>query len=413
MARENASMFAAMAERSLLIVTQAYPPDPTAVGQYLADVAEALVVRGWKVRVLTADRGYDDLAVRYPAREERAGVEVRRLPFSSSGKRNLLARVMGQLAFLVQVMAIGLFTCPRGSRLLVSTSPPMAALVALVLRYLKGVHYLFWVMDVNPEQAVVLGLARPGSVLVRLLSWLNRRAIAAAARVVTLDRDMAQRLRNRGYRFAFEVEELPLWPLREVREVAADANPFLGEHGLAGKLFVLYSGNHSLVHPLDTLLEAARALADEPRICFGFIGGGKGKAKVEAFVREQRLNNCLVLPYQPLETVSASLSAGGIHVAAMGADMVGLVHPSKCYGAMALGRPLLLLGPSDCHFGRLVRETGMGWQVEHGDAAGLVAVLREALRDPETLRQRGEISRQVLCERFAREVVLEQFCGRF
>lgn len=403
--------FSMFADRCLLIVTQAYPPDPAAVGQYLADVAEALVSRGWKVRVLTADRGYDDLAVRYPAREVRAGVEVRRLPFSSSGKRSLAARVLGQLAFLFQVLAIGLGTCRRGSHLLVSTSPPMAALVALVLRCLKGVRYLFWVMDVNPEQAVVLGLARPGSLLVRLLSWLNRQAIAKAARVVTLDRDMTQRLRHRGYRFAYEVTELPLWPLREVQEVPAAANPFVAEHGLADKLFVLYSGNHSLVHPLDTLLEAARALADEPRICFGFVGGGRGKAKVEAFVREQRLANCLLLPYQPLETVGASLSAGTIHVASMGADMVGLVHPSKCYGAMALGRPLLLLGPRDSHFGRLVRETGMGWQVEHGDVAGLLQVLRSALDDPGTVRHRGEISRQVLRERFAREVVLERFCG--
>lgn len=403
-------MPATSVNRTLLIVTQAYPPDPTAVGQYLADVGEVLAGRGWRVRVLTADRGYDDPAVRYPAQEQRNGVGVRRLAFSSTGKRSLMARIVGQMAFVAQVIAFGLFMCPKHSWLLVSTSPPMAALVALMLHHLKGVRYLLWVMDVNPEQAVVAGLTRPGSVLCRLLAWLNRRAIAAAERIVTLDEDMTDRLQARGYPFEFQVEEVPLWPLRDVQEVRPDQNPFVAEHRLGGKILVLYSGNHSLVHPLDTLLAAAREMQDETRLVFGFIGGGKGKAAVEDFVRTERLPNCLLLPYQPLERLSASLSAGSIHVVSMGRDMMGLVHPSKCYGAMALGRPLLLLGPAECHFGRLVRETGLGWQVEHGDVAGLVSVLREALRDPEAIRRRGEISRQTLATRFSREKGLERFC---
>jgi colanic acid biosynthesis glycosyl transferase WcaI len=398
--------------RSLLIVAQAYPPDPTAVGQYLADVGEALAERGWQVRVLTADRGYDDPATRYPAREVRNGVAIRRLPFSSTGKHSLAMRATGQLAFLVQVIGLALLTCRRGSRLLVSTSPPMAALVALLLRRLRGVRYLFWVMDVNPEQAVVMGMARPGSLAVRLLAWLNRQAIAEAERVVTLDGDMSRQLRERGYRFPFAVEEVPLWPLREAREVPAAENPFLAEHGLAGKILVLYSGNHSLVHPLDTLLEAARELREEPGLVFGFVGGGRGKARVEEFVRAEGLTNCLVLPYQPLERLGASLSAGAIHVASMGESMVGLVHPSKCYGAMALGRPLLLIGPAESHFGRLVRETGLGWQVEHGDGAGLATLLRELARNPGEIERRGAISRQVLGERFAREKVLARLCER-
>lgn len=397
---------------SLLIITQAYPPDPTAVGQYLADVGEAMARRGWRVRVLTADRGYDDPALRYPSREMRQGVAVRRFPFSSSGKGNLASRVAGQLAFVGQVLLHGLASCRRGDRILVSTSPPMAALVALALRWWRGVGFFLWVMDVNPEQAVAVGMAREGSLPVKLLAWLNRRAIAAAAGVATLDRDMAARLLARGYPFSFDVLELPLWPLGEVCEVVPEANPFIQEHGLEGKLLVLYSGNHSLVHPLRTLLEAARELREEPRLVFGFVGGGKGKAEVEAFVREHQLRNCLLLPYQPLEKLSASLSAGGIHVAAMGDKMRGLVHPSKCYGAMALGRPLLLLGPAGSHFGRLIRETGMGWQVEHGDVAGLANVLREALQNPAMVRDRANLSRRVLEDRFSRERGLARFCDR-
>jgi len=398
-------------DRSLLVVTQAYPPDPTAVGQYLADVAEALAERGWRVRVFTADRGYDDPSMSYPSRETRRGVDVRRVPFSSTGKRSLPIRLLGQVSFLTQVLVHGLVRCPRGSRVLVSTSPPMAAFVALVLRGLKGIRFTFWVMDINPEQAVTMGLARPGSPAVRLLAMLNRKTIRFADRVIVLDADMARRLREREYGFAFPLEELPLWPLREVEDVPREDNPFVAEHELENTLLVLYSGNHSLVHPLDTLLEAAREMREDPEVVFGFVGGGRGKAGVEAYAREHELSNCLLLPYQPLDRLGQSLSAGQIHVASMGKDMVGLVHPSKCYGAMALGRPLLLLGPAESHFGRLVRGTGLGWQVEHGDVAGLVALLRNVNADRKEIRRRGAISREVLERSYCRNQVRERFCA--
>jgi len=132
---------------------------------------------------------------------------------------------------------------------------------------------------------------------------------------------------------------------------------------------------------------------------------------VEAYAREHELSNCLLLPYQPLDRLGQSLSAGQIHVASMGKDMVGLVHPSKCYGAMALGRPLLLLGPAESHFGRLVRGTGLGWQVEHGDVAGLVALLRNVNADRKEIRRRGAISREVLERSYCRNQVRERFCA--
>ena len=89
-------------EGTVLFITQVYPPDPAAVGQQLADVAADLAARGRSVTVLTADRGYDDPAVRYPRRETREGVRIVRLPWSSLGKRSMLLRLAGGLSFIVQ-----------------------------------------------------------------------------------------------------------------------------------------------------------------------------------------------------------------------------------------------------------------------------------------------------------------------
>ena len=68
--------------KKLTIVSQVYPPDPAAVGQYLADIAKEMVNRGWQVLVITANNGYDDPSVRYPRTEMRDGVQIQRLPLS-------------------------------------------------------------------------------------------------------------------------------------------------------------------------------------------------------------------------------------------------------------------------------------------------------------------------------------------
>ena len=73
-------------QRTLLFLTQVFPPDPASVGQHMADAAREMASRGYRVVVLTARRGYEDPSARYPARERLDGVEVVRVPLASFGK---------------------------------------------------------------------------------------------------------------------------------------------------------------------------------------------------------------------------------------------------------------------------------------------------------------------------------------
>jgi glycosyltransferase involved in cell wall biosynthesis len=390
--------------RTLLVLSQVYVPDPAAVGQYMADAAAEMARRGWRVVVLTAHRGYDEPAHTYQPREVLDGVEIRRLPASSFGKRSLVARLLGGVSFVVQAILHGLFL-RRIDAVLVSTSPPMSALAALALGTVRGARLKFWVMDVNPDQIVALGGMRRTAFPARLLDWLNRRLLARAHDVIVLDRFMADRINaKRDVREKLSV--IPPWPQENhLKPVAHSENPFRKEHGLHGKLVLLYSGNHGPSHPITTLLDAAKHLAQEPGVVFLFVGGGVGKREIEA----AGLPNVRSLPYQPLETLSYSLSAGDIHVVTMGNDVVGIVHPSKVYAALAIGRPILLIGPTASAVGDLLKQSDIGWAVAHGDTAGLVRLIRSLLARPdEQLVPRGTrahalvrsgLSRATLCGR--------------
>ena len=389
---------------TLVVQCQVYLPDPTSVGQHLAGAAEEMVRRGWRVVVLTSREGYDDPSLRYAGRETLSGVEIVRLPWCSFGKGSLLSRLAGGLSFTLQA-ALWSLALRSIDLVLVSTVPPMAAFAALVTGRFRGVPIKYWVMDLNPDQIVALGLVRPEAWPVRLADWFNRRILSRAADVIVLDRFMAARV-NAKLDVSRKLAIIPPWPLDDHLEpVRHDANPFRSAHGLQDKLVVMYSGNHGPNNPLSTILEAAARLQDEPRLLFMFIGGGVGKREVEAL----RLPNVRTLPYQPLETLRHSLSAADLHLVTMGNEVVGIVHPCKLYGAMAVARPILYVGPEESHISDLLRREAFGWALRHGDVEGAVTFFRELLSMPEGERvSRGtrghsvvqsELSKSILCNR--------------
>ncbi len=222
---------------------------------------------------------------------------------------------------------------------------------------------------------------------------------------------MAERVRGR-WQLDGNLAVLPPWAHEEhVAPVPHAENPFRTRHGLQGKRVVMYSGNLSPVHPVDTILQAARELREDPRLVFVFIGEGGQRAAVEEAVQRDRLERVLLLPYQPLQDLRYSLSAADVHLVSMGSDMVGIVHPCKVYGAMAAARPVLYLGPRRSHVGELVERFDLGWQVEHGDVAAAVAALRTIAAAPEAeLAVRGARARAALDAELSQQQLLSSFC---
>src|SRR5258706_12652043 len=197
-------------KRTLLILSQVFLPDPASVGQYVADVAIEMARRGYRVRVFAANRGYENPATRYLAREQIQGVEVRRVPLSSFGKKRIATRLVGTLIFMMQAFFITLFT-PNVDGILFSTSPPMIGFVVSLAAALRRIPTAYWAMDLNPDQLIAMRKLRRDSFGARLLEGINRFILRRAALVVALDRFMADRLRPRAP-LEGKMIVMPPWP---------------------------------------------------------------------------------------------------------------------------------------------------------------------------------------------------------
>jgi glycosyltransferase involved in cell wall biosynthesis len=361
----------------ILLVNQCFYPDVVSTAQHTSDLAAALAARGHEVTVIAGNRGYDDPAVKFSSRERWRGVEIVRVRCLATGKGSRRKRALNIASFFL-TCAWRMMRMRRFDLVIALTSPPLISVLGALFVRMTGGRFIFWIMDLNPDEAIAAGWLSPDSRTAHILEAALRYSAQSADRVIVLDRFMRDRMVGKGLA-PDKVVTLPPWSHdNEIHYDAPGRAAFRARHGLDGKYVVMYSGNHSPCHPLDTVLGAALELASEPHIAFCFVGGGSEYRKMREFAARHNLRNIVCLPYRPLRELSASLSAADTHLVVMGRLMTGLVHPCKIYNVLTLGIPVLFVGPASSHVADIAsgHPTLPIARVEHGDVAGLADRIR-------------------------------------
>jgi len=351
-----------------LLLNQTFHPDVASTGQHLSELASALVKRGHAVTVVTGRQAYDNRRVTFASRENWAGVEIHRVYSTGYRKKTKWRRAVDFGSFIVSCCA-RLALLPRYDVVVALTTPPLISFIGAWRARLWRSRFCYWVMDFNPDEAIAAGWLRAGSVPARILEKMSLLGLRQADVIVALDHFMKDRIVAKGIA-PEKIAVIPPWSHDdEVRFDAPGRAQFRNAHGLEEKFVVMYSGNHSPVHPLDTLLQAAETLRNKPEIVFCFVGGGGEFERVKQWANDGK-GNALCLPYQPLNQLAASLSAADLHIVVMGDAFVGLVHPCKIYNILAVGAPVLYIGPQPSHATEILNRLGQDhpWASSpHGD----------------------------------------------
>ena len=387
----------------ILLLNQTFYPDVAATAQYLRELATALVEQGHEVTVVCARRAYDHPKTIYPARETWRGVRIYRVYSSRFGKKARWHRAVDFASFVFSSCARLLFL-PRHDVVVALTTPPLISFIGAWRAKLWRAKFCYWVMDMNPDEAIAAGWLRADSFVTKMLERMSRFSFRQAGRIIALDRFMRDRIVAKGIA-PEKIAVLPPWSQdQDVRFDVAGREQFRRQHGLAGKYVVMYSGNHSPVHPLDTLMQAAERLEDDLVIKFCFVGGGSEFKRVQHWAKAGKRTNVLCLPYQPLAQLSASLSAADAHVVVMGEAMLGIVHPCKIYNMLAVGAPVVYVGPQPSHITEILDRLDMNYSlvsVRHGEGEILAERLRQMRQQSVKQRCRAEVTTM-----FAKDVLL-------
>ena len=366
----------------ILLLNQFFYPDSAATSQLLTDLARYLASQGHSVRVICGTSSYAE-----PDPLGAPPVDIVRIPALPFG-HGLLARSLSYASFLAGALCRGLLG-PRPGLVLTLTTPPALGLVGSVLKTLFRARHFIWEMDLYPDIAVDLGILRPRSWLARLTGAAFDAARRRADGIVALGGCMRRRLLRRGIRPEC-IHLADNW---------ADGNAI---HPLPfpapAPLLLLYSGNLGLAHDVDTLRAAIHAFRSDPRFRFVFAGAGPRREALQLFCRDNP--HVVFSGYSPRARLAESFGACHVGLVTQNPAALGSVVPSKTYGLMAAGRPVLFIGPSDATPACIVRRFDCGWQIEPGDSAALVALLERLAAEPALIPRAGARARAAFLRHF-------------
>lgn len=372
----------------VVFVNRFFHPDLAPTGLHAADVAFDLAAAGHEVHAVTSRLAYDGGGPGYAAQETVRGVQVHRVWTTRFGRGSLPGRALDYFSFYLSAFFVLARFLNRNGIVVAKTDPPLISVVAALAARLRGARLVNWLQDVFPEAAARSGmrsLAGPLGALARALrDWSVRRAVVN----VVLGERMAAEVGRvvPGAR----LRVVPNWADgTALRPMAPEASALRREWGFEGKFVVGYAGNLGRAHDCETLLAAARLLAEEHEVMFSFVGGGFHFPRLRA----AGLANLQVRGYVPEERLGESLGACDVHLVTLLPAFEGLIVPSKFYGAAAAGRAVIFIGDPDGEIARAIAAHGCGVTVAAGDAAGLAAAIKDLRASPEKLRAMGARAR--------------------
>ncbi len=361
----------------VLVINQFFWPDTAATGQLLADFTRALDPQIHQVTAIcgTPDYGAVDATDPPPVTILRCGGP--QFSRRNSGRLRSYASFLGRAA-------IQAFRSSHPEVVLTLTTPPLTSLLGTLLKMTRGCRHYIWEMDVYPDIATDLGVLKSGSILTRIIGRLADWSRRKADGVIVLGEDMKARLVVRG------IPESKI----HIAENWADGRKICPRPFPSGPLVIHYSGNFGLAHDVETIEGAMKQLGSDERFQFVFAGGGAQRYRIENFCIDHRVSTVKFLPYSLGADLGESLGSGHLGLVTQLPETCGSVVPSKTYGIMAAGRPLLYIGPRDGTPARIILKYRCGWQIDPGDVPALVLLLERLFENRNLVREAGERSRQ-------------------
>ncbi len=393
----------------LSVFTQFYPPDYAATGQLIEELVTHLGHLGIHVQVFTGQPGYAFQKNSAPPKEHSDKILIWRSRISRLFPARIRGKAINGLLFCLRSGLHLLKNSRRGDILLLTTAPPFLPILGYLAKFFFGLPYVCLVYDLYPDVAVELKVVSDKNWLVQLWSWLNNQIWKQAHSVIVLSSTMKDIVQAKCPEISDKISVIHNWANPDwIVPIAKQNNWFAYKYDLVNTFTILYSGNMGRCHDMDTILEAARQLQDEP-IQFIFIGEGAKRQICIDLVNNLDLRNCRFLPYQEKQYLPYSLTACDLSLVSISPGMEGLVAPSKLYGILAAGRPVAVICEPHSYLRALVTDAKCGAVFNNGDGTSLAKFIRHLAADTELVNQMGNAGRRYLQSNFTPEIIAKQY----
>lgn len=361
----------------ILLMTQWFDPEPTFKGMLFAKELQRL---GHHVEVLTGypnypgGQVYEDYRIRPYERSVVDGVPVTRVALYPSHDGSAVRRLLNYGSFALSATVASLLT-RRPDVAYVYHPPGTIALPALALRLLRGVPFVYDVHDLWPDTLSSTGMVSARGAL-GLVGLGMKRVYGSAAEIVVISEGFRRRLLERGVS-GDKVTVIPTWTYED--DIAQATAPTAEAHR-DDRFTVVFAGTMGKAQALDTVLDAAKLLRDDP-MRFVMVGGGIEVDRLRSRVSAEGLHNVTFLPRRPPSQIGAVLASAQALLVHLRKDpLFEITVPSKTQAYMVAGRPILMGVAGDAT--EMVEQARAGVCFAPEDPESLAGAVRELMALP-------------------------------
>lgn len=325
------------------------------------ELCQGLVERGWEVTGFPGNRGCRDEALTYPRRDTHRGVHLRRIWRPCFRQSSTPGRLLNAAWMIARWSLLALKPNPP-TAVIVGTDPILSVSVAIIWKLLRPrTRVVHWCFDLYPEAAYADEMLPPGGLMARVLEQLLHRAYAACDAIVDIGPCMRHRLAQ--YPSQAVPATIVPWAIEEPANVLPTSADERSQIFGTSELTMLYSGTFGRAHTYDLFLTLAHRLRGEnAKMAFSVRGNREDELRsaIDAIPPE---TVCALefVPFAPAERLLDRLAAPDVHLISLADHWTGLVVPSKFFGAIAAGRPVLYCGHPDSAVALWITEHKLGW----------------------------------------------------
>lgn len=382
-----------------------FHPDDVISASLYSDLAKHLVRTGYEVEAVPCNRGCRDEASRYPGREQWEGVRISRVWRPAFSQRSKIGRVVNSIWIIWRwtMYLLNPFR-KRPDVVIIGTDPPCSSvLLNICRRWMNKTRFVVWIHDLYPEAAVAGGIVSERSLVYRALFRSMTKVYSSCSTVVDIGPCM--RIKVKEHVSALRSDTITPWAMYEPAEVPQCDNEVRRQLFGDAKLGLLYSGNYGLAHDAGLFIKLA-AILKGSGVAFAFAVRGNC---AESLKQDISMADADIRVVSFVEEPEKHLAAADIHMVSLKPDWSGLVVPSKYFGALAVGRPVLYAGAVETDIGIWTKEHSTGWVLNESNIAEIAEELKRLAQDKSALDQLGVNCYRTYHERFSRSRMLTRW----
>ncbi len=404
-------------KKNLLIYAHYYYPDVASTGQILTELAEGLKDT-FHTTVICTVPSYTGKIPQYYRKhkyyfENINGVNVLRIRVPEFRKNFTPSRIYNILSYFLSAIA-ATFRVERQDYIFTISQPPiLGGMLGVIGKRVKKAKLIYNIQDFNPEQVQAVDFSH-NRLLLGMMMLVDKYSCRQAKKVIVVGRDMVETLQKRfeslpDYAYINNwINEKEIFPLHKKDE---QVEHFKRKYGLQDKFVIMYSGNIGLYYDLLNIVKVIERFQIQSEVVFAFIGEGSVLDELRDYREKKHLSNVVLIPYQDKSKLIYSLNAGDVHFVVNAKGIKGVSVPSKLYGVMAAGKPVLGILEKGSEARLIVEEAGCGISVDPGDYEAIEHLIKRFidLKGSPELEEMGAKGRDYLVNHLTKDVSIKKY----